>query len=167
MERKEFLNLVGMSVGAVILQNCLSGCTKSYDPAPAVTPPATTPPATGGGNTPDVGLTGNNQLSKGAIDFTIDLNSTTFGDLKTNGNALVSGDVIVARTRTGDFLVVEKACTHQGTTVDFKPDSTSFSCSNHGAMYDSGGNVTNGPATRALKRYNTTFDSVKNTLKIA
>jgi cytochrome b6-f complex iron-sulfur subunit len=168
MERKEFLNLVGLSVGAVILQNCISGCTKATDPIPAaVTPPVSGGVNNGGGNTAVVGLTGNNQLSKGAIDFTIDLGSTTFSDLKTNGSALVSGDVIIARTKNGDFLVVEKACTHQGTTIDFKSDTTSFSCSNHGATYDSGGNVTSGPAPKSLKKYTATFDSAKNTVKIA
>ncbi len=168
MERKEFLNLVGISVGAVILQNCVSGCTKASDPAPAaVTPPASGGGNVGGGNAAVVGLTGNNLLSKGVIDFTIDLTSTTFADLKTNGKALVSGDVIIARTKTGDFLVVEKACTHAQTTVDYNADKNNFVCNNHGSIFDSTGNVTNGPATKALKKYNATFDSAKNTLKIA
>jgi cytochrome b6-f complex iron-sulfur subunit len=170
MERKEFLNLVGICLGAVILQNCMSGCTKASDPTPVA--PVVTPPVSGGGNnsggnTTVVGLSGNNVLSKGAIDFTIDLSSTTFADLKTNGTALVSGDVIIARSKNGDFLVVEKACTHQGTTVDFKSDTTSFSCSNHGATYDSSGNVTSGPAPKSLKKYTATFDSAKNTVKVA
>ena len=39
MERKEFLNLVGMSVGAIVLQNCISGCSSKSDPTPAVIPP--------------------------------------------------------------------------------------------------------------------------------
>lgn len=167
MERKEFLNLVGISVGAIILQNCMSGCTKAVDPTPAVIPP-TTPPATGGGTTTTVsGLTGNNSLSKGAIDFSIDITKTDFEILKTNGQAVVTGDVIVARTKAGDFLVVEKACTHQGTTVDFIADNSTFKCSNHGSIFDLSGTVTNGPATKALKKYNATFDSAKNILKVA
>jgi hypothetical protein len=35
MERKEFMSLVGISVGAVILQNCLSGCSSKSDPTPS------------------------------------------------------------------------------------------------------------------------------------
>jgi cytochrome b6-f complex iron-sulfur subunit len=170
MERKEFLNLVGICLGAVILQNCMSGCTKASDPTPVA--PVVTPPVSGGGNnsggnTTVVGLSGNNVLSKGAIDFTIDLTSTTFADLKTNGKALVSGDVIIARTKTGDFLVVEKACTHAQTTVDYNAENNNFTCSNHGSVFESSGSVTSGPATKALKRYNATFDSAKNTVKIA
>jgi cytochrome b6-f complex iron-sulfur subunit len=165
MERKEFLNLVGISVGAVILQNCMSGCSKGSDPAPAVTPPVT-PPTTGGGTTTVSGLTGNNSLAKGAIDFSVDITKTDFETLKTNGQALVSGDVIIARTKAGDFLVVEKACTHEGTTVNFVSDNTTFKCNNHGSVFDASGSATTGPATKALKKYTATFDSAKNILKV-
>lgn len=162
MERKEFLNLVGISVGAVILQNCMSGCTKAADPTPAVTPPTG-----GGGSTVVSGLTGNNSLAKGAIDFSVDITKTDFEALKTNGQAVVTGDVIIARTKAGDFLVVEKACTHQGTTIDFIADNTTFKCSNHGSVFDATGAVIKDPATKALKKYSATFDSTKNILKVS
>lgn len=167
MERKEFLNLVGISIGAVILQNCMSGCSKSSDPTPAAVSPTTpntpTPPTT----TPTVsGLTGNNSLAKGVIDFSVDITKTDFEILKMNGQALVSGDVIIARTKSGDFLVVEKACTHQGTTVDFVADNSTFKCPNHGSIFNSSGGVTNGPAAKALKSYSVSFDTAKNTLKV-
>ncbi|MDZ7897326.1 MAG: Rieske (2Fe-2S) protein [Arcicella sp.] len=165
MERKEFLNLVGISVGAVILQNCLSGCSKESSPTPAVTPP-TTPP-TGGGTTTVSGLTGNNSITTGTIDFTLDLNSSTFSDLKTNGKALISGDIIVARTKTGDFLALAKACTHAGTTVDFVADSNIFLCSNHSSEFNADGSVKKQPATAPLKSFKTTFDSTKNTLRVS
>ena len=167
MERKEFLNLVGISVGAIVLQNCMSGCTKAADPTPAVKPPVTPPPAGGGGTSTVSGLTGNNSLAKGTIDFTVDITVKDFEALKTNGQAIVSGDVIIARTKAGDFLVVEKACTHQGTPVDFVSDNSTFKCNNHGSIFDSSGTVTTGPATKALKKYSATFDSAKNILKVA
>ena len=166
IERKEFLNLVGISIGAVILQSCLSGCSKTSDPTPAVVKPTTPIPPSTGGTTTVSGLTGNNLLSKGVIDFSVDITKSDFEILKTNGNALVSGDVIIARTKSGDFLVVEKACTHQGTTVDFVSDNSTFKCPNHGSIYNSGGSVTNGPAARALKSYSVAFDTAKNTLKV-
>jgi cytochrome b6-f complex iron-sulfur subunit len=166
MERKEFLNLVGISVGAIILQNCMSGCSKTADPAPAVTPPVT-PPTTGTGTPAVSGLTGNNSLAKGKIDFSADLTKSDFETLKTNGKALVSGDVIIARTKTGDFIVVEKACTHEGTTIDFVSDTTTFKCPNHGSVFDASGSVSVGPAAKALKKYNTTFDATNNILKVS
>lgn len=165
MERKEFLNLVGISIGAVILQNCMSSCTKATDPAPAIIPPVT-PPATGGGTSTVSGLTGNNSLAKGAIDFTVDITTKDFEVLKTNGQAKITGDVIIARTKTGDFLVVENACTHQGTPVDFVSDNGTFKCSNHGSVFSGTGGVTVGPATKPLKAYTVSFDSAKNILKV-
>jgi cytochrome b6-f complex iron-sulfur subunit len=162
MERKEFLNLVGISVGAVILQNCISGCTKAADPTPAVIPPTG-----GGGSTVVSGLTGNNSLAKGVIDFSVDITKADFEALKTNGKAVVTGDVIIARTKAGDFLVVEKACTHEGTTVDFIADNTTFKCSNHFSVFDATGAVIKDPATKPLKKYTATFDSAKNILKVA
>jgi cytochrome b6-f complex iron-sulfur subunit len=165
MERKQFLNLVGISVGAVILQNCLSGCSKASDPAPAVVPPVT--PPSGGGSTTVSGLTGNNSIAKGAIDFTLDITDKNFSDLATNGKALVSGDIIVARTKAGDFLALAKACTHQGTTVDYVADTNIFNCSNHGSQFNADGTVKKDPATAALKSYKTSFDSKTNILKIS
>lgn len=160
MERKEFLSLVGVSVGAVILQGCLSGCSKTTDPTPATT--------TGtGGTTAVTGITGNNSLVKGTIDFTLDLNDTTNVDLKNNGNALLSGDIIVARTKDGAFIALAKACTHEGTTVNFQSSNNRFNCANHGSNFDLTGKVINGPAASALKQYTTTFDSAKNTLKVS
>ena len=165
MERKEFLNLVGMSVGAVILQNCLSGCAKASDPAPAVIPPVT--PPTGGGTTTVTGLTGNNSIAKGTIDFSLDITNKSFSDLATNGKAIISGDIIVARTKAGDFLALEKACTHQQTTVDYVADTNIFNCSNHGSQFNADGSVKKAPAVAALKSYKATFDSKTNILKIA
>ncbi len=168
MERKEFLNLVGISVGAIILQNCMSGCSKASDPTPAVTTPTTpTTPTTGGNTTTVSGLTGNNSIAKGTIDFTLDITDKNFSDLATNGKALISGDIIVARTKTGDFLALAKACTHQGTTVDYVADTNIFNCSNHGSQFNADGSVKKEPATAALKSYKTTFDSKTNILKIA
>lgn len=166
MERKEFLNLVGMSVGAVILQNCISGCSKASDPTPAVTPPVT-PPATGGGTTTVSGLTGNNSIAKGTIDFTLDITDKNFSDLATNGKALISGDIIVARTKTGDFLALAKSCTHQGTTVDYIADTNIFNCPNHGSQFNADGSVKKDPATAALKSYKASFDTKTNMLRIA
>jgi cytochrome b6-f complex iron-sulfur subunit len=166
MERKEFLNLVGMSVGAVILQNCLSGCSKASDPTPAVTPPVT-PPTSGGGTTTVSGLTGNNSIGKGTIDFSLDITDKNFSDLATNGKALVSGDVIIARTKAGDFLALAKACTHEGTTIGYVSDTNIFLCPNHNSEFNADGTVKKSPATAALKSYKTSFDLKTNILKIS
>lgn len=164
MERKEFLSLVGVSVGAVILQSCLSGCTNSSDPTPSNNNNNGNTGGTGGTTT---GLTGNNTISKGTIDFTLDLTSSSFADLKTDGKAIVTGDVIVARTKAGNYIAVAKRCTHEGTTVDFQADNNRFNCSNHGSNFDLTGKVLNGPAASSLTQFSTSFDSAKNTLRVS
>jgi cytochrome b6-f complex iron-sulfur subunit len=164
MERKEFLNLVGMSVGAVILQNCLSGCTKASDPTPAA---PTTGTGSTGGTTTVSGFTGNNSIAKGTIDFTLDITDKNFSDLATNGKAIISGDIIVARTKAGDFLALAKACTHQGTTVDYVADTNIFNCSNHGSQFNADGSVKKAPASSPLKSFKTSFDSKTNILKVS
>lgn len=161
MERKEFLSLVGVSVGAIILQNCLTSCKGSSDPTPSNNTSGNTSGST------VTGLTGNNTTSKGAIDFTLDLTSASFLDLKTNGKAIVTGDVIVAKTKTGNYIAVSKSCTHEGTTISFEPDNNRFNCSNHGSNFDLSGKVINGPAASPLTQFTATFDSTKNTLRVS
>jgi cytochrome b6-f complex iron-sulfur subunit len=88
------------------------------------------------------------------IDFTVSVSS---GALSQNGGYIVQNGVIVARTNTGAFIAVAVACTHEGTAVRYVAASNSFSCPNHGAKFDASGNVTAGPATTALKKYNTSL----------
>ncbi|MDR6564000.1 MULTISPECIES: Rieske (2Fe-2S) protein [unclassified Arcicella] len=164
MERKEFLSLVGVSVGAIILQNCMTSCKNDSTPTPANTG-GNTGGNNGGGTT--TGITGNNLKANGTIDFTIDLSSASFADLKTNGKAIVSGDVIVARTKTGTYIAVAKACTHEGTTISFEPDNNRFNCPNHGSNFDLTGKVLNGPAVSPLTQFAAVFDSTKNTIKVS
>ncbi|SFP98884.1 cytochrome b6-f complex iron-sulfur subunit [Pseudarcicella hirudinis] len=149
MERKEFLSLVGISVGAIILNNCMTSCSSSKnDPQPA----------NGGGST--------GGGTSGKVDLSLNLNDATYVSLKTNGTGLVVGSVIVARTKDGDFIAVSKTCTHEGTTINFDNASTGFICPNHGSRFDRNGNVTLGPAAIALKQYKTSFDSASNILKV-
>ncbi|WP_026995266.1 QcrA and Rieske domain-containing protein [Flectobacillus major] len=163
MERKEFLSLVGISVGAVILQNCISGCSSKSDPTPSGNNGGST---SGGGTTTVTGLTGNATASKGTIDFTLDLTASDFATLKDNGKALIVGDVIVAKTKTGDYIAVAKACTHEGTTINFLSDQNKFKCPNHGSEFDTSGSVLLGPAATALKQYKASFDTTKSILSI-
>ena len=88
------------------------------------------------------------------VDFTIDLNSSAYAPLKTNGGSIYNNGVIVARSKSGTFLAYSQYCTHAGCTVNF--DGTSdFICYCHGSVFDSNGNVLQGPAFSALTKYNT------------
>lgn len=145
MDRKEFMKHVGMSVGGIILLNCLQACTETEIPDPMQ-----------GGNT-------------GKVDFTLDLNTAANNALNNGGGAVVnkSLNVIVARSQDkATFFAVQSNCTHQGTEVVFQGNNNQFFCPNHSSRFQTTGAVINGPATSALKRYNTSFDASANTIRI-
>jgi cytochrome b6-f complex iron-sulfur subunit len=131
MDRKEFLNQVGIGAAALLVPACIGGlaaCGKSNTGVPAV-------PTN--------------------VDFTVDVSS---GALATNGGFLVKNGIIIARTNSGTFLAVSAACTHEGTNVNFVANSNKFVCPNHNAQFSSTGVVTQGPATKNLTSYNTSLD---------
>ena len=53
--------------------------------------------------------------------------------------------IAVKRTGPDTFLALSTACTHEGTQIDIVNNNSSFECPNHGARYDSNGNVTRQP----------------------
>ena len=128
MDRKEFLSLIGMTAGGVVLSACFGSCQKE-----------TTSPST---------------VSK---DFTLDLTQTSNAALKNNGGYLVTNGVIVAKTTSGAYIAVTSACTHEGTTVSFDSGNNRFHCSNHGANFSTTGAVLNGPANTDLQQFKTSL----------
>ena len=108
IERKEFMKQVGLSFGAILLLNCLQSCGDSEIPDP------------------NPGGTGDK------VDFTLDLNSSTYSKLNNPGGFVVIGDkkIIVARTLdAGDkFVAVDSACTHEGTTLTYRSTERDFYC---------------------------------------
>jgi len=59
----------------------------------------------------------------------------------------------------GTYRAFERACTHQGTSVDWQAGSGDFLCSNHGARFSSEGGVTMGPANQPLRAIEVTVNS--------
>lgn len=100
------------------------------------------------------------------VDFTLDLNAPANKALQTAGNSIVHLDVIIARVDASTFAAVAKACTHQGTTINYDKTNTRFHCPNHGSNFSTNGAVINGPAGKALQKFNTTFDSGSNSLRV-
>ena len=129
MDRKEFLSQVGLGVASLLVPACIGGLS-SCSKLDSGTPAPTN------------------------VDFTID---TSKGTLSTNGGYLLQSGVIVARTKTGTFIAVSAACTHEGTNVSYSSTSASFICPNHGARFTEAGVVTQGPASQNLTKYNTTL----------
>lgn len=128
MNRKDFLKLTGMSAGAFILANCVSGCKKDDSSAAPTN-----------------------------VDFTLDLTASSNSSLNSPGGFVYNSGVIVAKTTAGTFIAVSSKCTHEGTTVEYQGASNQFHCPNHGANFQNDGSVKNGPASQPLQKYNTTL----------
>lgn len=129
MDRKEFLSLMGASAATIMFAGCLAGCKKSSNSS------STDGPSN--------------------VDFTLDLSQSANAALNNNGGYVYHGGVIVARTSTGSFVAVSQTCTHESYNVVFQSANNRFYCANHGATFSTAGAVTNGPASKALKQYNT------------
>lgn len=125
MTRKEFIAQVGAGAALLLLPACITGLSSCKK---------------------------KKQSTEKRIDFTIDISS---GPLSQNGGSMIKDGIIVARTNDGGFLAIDSACSHEGTTITFIASNNSFNCPKHGAKFDAGGNVTQGPASKTLKSYNT------------
>ncbi len=79
--------------------------------------------------------------------------------------------IAVKRTGPTTFLAMSTTCTHEGTMIDIVNNSTSFECPNHGARYDSNGNVTRQPQASGsasnLPLYSTAYDATTDILTIS
>ncbi len=162
MNRGEFIRNLGLSSAALMSFYCmgtLTSCSKGSDPAPATT-------GTGTGTTTS-GLTGNADSSAGKVDFTLDLTNATYSGLKTEGNFIKIGSVLVANVKGGNYVTIQRLCTHQGTdNVGYQLAANQFHCDAHGSNFKTDGTVINGPATNAMKLYKSTLSADKNKLQI-
>lgn len=150
LSRGQFLKQLGLSSGALMAFYCLgtvTACTSSdEDPAPSGT--------TNTGNT------------SSKVDFTLDLTTNDFSKLKTEGNYVYKDKIIVANIKGGSFVALSKACTHEGTDVQYRLSQNDFFCPNHGSEFSTSGAVEKSPASKALTLYKTELDATGNKLRV-
>ena len=158
MKRGEFLRSLGLSTSTLMAFYCLgttmTACGSSDDDPE---------PNPGGGS--GTGVTGT--TTGNAINFTIDLTNASNSKIKTAGGYAWYGDVIVALTSANAYVALEKKCTHQGSTIDFRAAQNDFLCPSHGSQFSTTGAVEEGPATAALKAFKTSLSADGNTLTIS
>ena len=82
----------------------------------------------------------------------------------TGGYAMITDKIIVIRTSSSNFVTLNITCTHKKCDVEF--DGSGFECPCHGSEYNKTGKVLNGPATKNLRSYKTTYNSDNNTITI-
>jgi cytochrome b6-f complex iron-sulfur subunit len=142
MERKDFIEQVGLSAASILIFGCMQGCSKSDSPAP------TNPPSN------------NNPTNK--IDFTINITNNPYTSLNTAGGFYVdrTTNIIIARMLNPSnpnepFIAVSSLCTHQQVTIDFQANNNRFFCSGHNSAFSTTGAVLNPQqeAKVALKPY--------------
>jgi len=106
----------------------------------------------------------------------VDKNFTATYDvsaLDADGKAMVTATsgadgtpIILVRTTATTFVALSMYCTHEGCQVD-PPRNGTITCSCHGSLFDLEGNVTRGPASTPLFRYNTTYNATNRTLLVS
>jgi len=160
MKRGEFLRGLGLSTATLMAFYCLgttmTSCGSKEDDPDPVTP---------GGGTGVTGTTTGN-----SINFTVDLTNATYSSLKTAGSYKIIGDVLVAFTSTNAYVALAKACTHEGTALQYRSSQNDLYCNNHLSEFSTTGAVEKGPSTggtiSALKAYKATISSDGNTLTV-
>lgn len=70
----------------------------------------------------------------------------------------VAGVFLLARTAETTFSAIDAVCSHQSCTVT-DADGAAYVCPCHGSRYDRNGRVLQGPATAALRRFNTSLSN--------
>jgi len=130
MDRKEFLTLIGISTGGLVLASCMGACNKMG------VSPTTTPLV---------------------VDFTLKLTDVANSALKNKGGFVYSNGVIVAQTMAGTYIAVAAACTHEGQYVQYNGTNNIFYCNAHNSSFSNTGAVTGGPAPSNLQQMKTTL----------
>jgi Rieske Fe-S protein len=86
------------------------------------------------------------------------------------GVALVNyngGYLLVDRPTTDTFNALSAICTHQGCLINsYDSSNKQFVCTCHGSRFSLTGTVKQGPASRALPSYKTSFADSKLTVQL-
>jgi len=108
----------------------------------------------------------NNEVSKNpAKTYVINLSDSKNAALANiDGFVQVDDETILIRISQIQFLAVQNICSYSKCTVELQGNK--FVCPCHGCEYDINGKVSQGPATKNLKTYQTSYDPDKGTVTI-
>lgn len=143
MDRREFLNWVGLGGVVTCLPGTIAACTPQNEQAAAPASPASpaAPPRADGfqavGTVADLEQKGQ-ILSKDAA-----------------GNAVV---VVGNPANPETITAVNPTCTHAGCPVNWRDAQQAFVCPCHGSQFAASGAVLQGPATAPLATYTTQIE---------
>jgi cytochrome b6-f complex iron-sulfur subunit len=104
-------------------------------------------------------------IVNGTITLAIDANSP----LAAVGSAALvqaaNNSLLVARTAQDSFTALTAVCTHQGCTITGYNNQI-YTCPCHGSQFNTSGRVVRGPATSALRTFQTQFANNQLTITV-
>lgn len=127
MDRKKFFVACGLGAVGILGAGELFGCGRGENP---VAPPKD-------------------------VDFALDLDAPENAELKKKGGYIIRSGVIIAHTLLDAYVAVSSACTHLGTSIDYRLSEDCFVCLAHHSEFNTDGTIRTGPARIPLVRYNT------------
>jgi cytochrome b6-f complex iron-sulfur subunit len=134
MERRDFLEKIGIGAAFVLTSTCLGSCKKE-DYAPT-----------------------------GTVDFTLELTEAANAALAANGGFIIKTDlkVVVVKDTSGNYVAATQICSHEGKVqVSYNKPANNYVCSAHGATFDLAGKGTNSNGSGGLTIYKTQLTGTK------
>ena len=132
MERRDFLEKIGIGAAFVLTSSCFGAC-KSEDYAPT-----------------------------GTVDFTLDLSLAENAALTPNGGYLIANKVVVAKDTSGNYVAATQICSHEGKVqVIYNKAGNNYKCTAHDATFDLVGKGTNSNGSKGLTIYKTQVTGTK------
>ena len=104
--------------------------------------------------------TNSNSETSITVDLSLPENNsllTVGGTLALTANELDSSGMLIYRQSESTVKVYSRNCTHASCTIGGFSSSGISSCQCHGSMFDTNGNVVNGPAVIPLNQYSATI----------
>jgi cytochrome b6-f complex iron-sulfur subunit len=124
MERRDFLEKIGIGAAFVLTSSCFGAC-KTEDFAPT-----------------------------GTVDFTLDLTAAANAALNVNGGFVIANKIVVAKDTSGKYVAATQVCSHEGKVqVSYDKANNNYICSAHGATFDLAGKGTNSNGSKGLTIY--------------
>jgi nitrite reductase/ring-hydroxylating ferredoxin subunit len=126
MNRKEFLEKVGIGAAFVLTSTCLGSCTRDEADPPK------------------------------DINFTIDLDDAKYEALQVFGSYVIEEQVVIARSNTGEYLAATLICSHEGLSqITYSDKEGAWYCTAHEALFTEEGEGLNANGSKGLTIYST------------
>ena len=142
MDRRHFLESIGIGAAFALTATCLQSC-KHQTIAPATTV-GTTSSTTGGTPT--------------ANSFTINLDDPANSSLKNNGGYIVVKGIVIAKDLNGNYVAVTQVCSHANRAQIVFSSANEFYCNAHGARFTTAGVGLNSAGRSGLQTYKTVLE---------